>query len=78
MPAKPATFTLTAEADSAEKLEKLIEQALFEVRTASMDKLMQKFVFSESCKGGQSGTMGTYSFAYERAEKDESEKNEFF
>lgn len=54
--------TIEAEANSPETLEKLLEQALFELKLSSTDDSGFQQALTKNSKGEQSGTMGSYSF----------------
>lgn len=53
---------IEAEANSPETLEKLLEQALFELKLSSTDDNGFQQALTKNSKGEQSGTMGSYSF----------------
>lgn len=67
---KPAKLSITVEANSREAIEKLLEQALFELRHDSKDKNGFERPFTHDSKGEQSGTMGGYRFEYAAPEYD--------
>lgn len=64
----PASVTITAEATSPRAIEKLLEQALFELRHNSKSQNGFDESFVNSAKGDQKGTMGSYSFEYVKPE----------
>lgn len=69
---KPAKLTITVEASSPATLEKMLEQALFELRHNSLDDNGFQRAFSNAAQGDQNGTMGSYSFEYVKPEYEES------
>ncbi|MCX4216282.1 hypothetical protein MKZ87_01395 [Pseudomonas sp. MCal1] len=56
--------TVTVEAASPLALEKLLEQALFELKLSSTDENGFQQALSKFAEGVQSGTLGSYSFNY--------------
>lgn len=56
--------TIKAEANSPQAVEKLLEQALFELKLSSTDDDGYQQALSKTAKGAQSGTLGSYSFDY--------------
>lgn len=60
----PGKVAITVEASTPEALEKLLEQALFELKLSSMDDNGFQQALSKTAKGEQSGTLGSYSFDY--------------
>lgn len=60
----PGKVAITVEADTPGALEKLLEQAIFELKLRSMDENGFQQAFTNSAKGEQSGTLGSYSFDY--------------
>jgi hypothetical protein len=68
---KPAKLTITVEASSPATIEKMLEQALFELRQNTLDDNGYQKSFSNAAQGDQSGTMGSYSFEYVKAEYEE-------
>ncbi|WP_122448479.1 hypothetical protein [Pseudomonas viridiflava] len=54
--------TIIAEASSPQALEKLLEQALFELKLSSTDDNGFQQAISKDAKGEQAGTLGSYSF----------------
>lgn len=61
---KAGKATITVEANSPQALEKLLEQALFELKLNSTDDDGFQQALSKSAEGVQSGTLGNYSFHY--------------
>lgn len=64
----PGKITITVEANSPKALEKLLDQALFEVKLSSMDDDGYQQALSKTTKGEQAGTLGNYSFDYNAPE----------
>ena len=60
----PGKVTITAEANSPQALERLLEQALFELKLSSTDDDGYHQALSKTSKGEQAGTLGSYSFDY--------------
>lgn len=54
--------TIQVQADSSQALEKLLEQALFELKLSSIDDNGFQQALSRNSHGEQAGTMGSYSF----------------
>lgn len=67
---KPAKLTIAVEANSPETLEKMLEQALFELRHTTLDDNGFQRAFSNAAQGDQKGTMGSYTFEYVKPEYD--------
>lgn len=67
---KPGKATITVEATSSQALEKLLEQALFELKLSSTDDNGFQQPLSKSAEGVQSGTLGSYSFNYTAPETE--------
>lgn len=72
----PAKLNISVEASSPEALEKMLDQALFEIRHNTLDSNGFQRAFSKAAQGEQKGTMGSYSFEYVQPEY-ESGFNEF-
>ncbi|MBD8237846.1 MULTISPECIES: hypothetical protein [Pseudomonas] len=60
----PGKITITVEASSPKALEKLLDQALFELKLESTDDNGYEQALSKAAKGEQAGTLGNYSFDY--------------
>ncbi|UOK39205.1 hypothetical protein MJP36_04890 [Pseudomonas palleroniana] len=60
----PGKITITVEASSPKALEKLLDQALFELKVESTDDNGYEQVLSKAAKGERAGTLGNYSFDY--------------
>ena len=61
---KQGSVTITVEASSPQAMEKLLEQALFELKQSSMDDDGFQQALSRTARGEQAGSMGSYSFNY--------------
>lgn len=61
-------ITITVEANSPQALEKLLEQAVFELKLSSTDDNGYQQALSRTAKGEQTGTLGSYSFDYSSPE----------
>lgn len=72
---KPGKATITVEANSPQALEKLLEQALFELKLSSTDDDGFQQALSKTTEGVQAGSLGSYSFQYIAPEVD---RDEFF
>lgn len=57
-------ITIIVEANSPKALERLLEQALFELKLGSIDDDGYQQILSKSIKGEQAGTLGKYKFDY--------------
>jgi len=64
----PGKITITVEASSPEALEKLLDQALFELKLRSTDDNGYQQALSKTTQGEQAGTLGNYSFDYSAPE----------
>ncbi|MBP2085313.1 MULTISPECIES: hypothetical protein [Pseudomonas] len=64
----PGKIIITVEADSPKALEKLLDQALFELKLESMDNDGYQQALSKSSKGEQAGSMGNYRFDFTASE----------
>lgn len=61
----PGKVTITAEATSPEALERILEQAIFELKLSSVDPHgFEPQPLSKSANGNQSGTLGSYTFEF--------------
>lgn len=60
----PGKITITVEATSPKALEKLLDQASFELKMRSTDEDGYQQALSKTTKGEQTGTLGNYSFEY--------------
>lgn len=67
---KSGKATITVEASSPQALEKLLEQALFELKLSTTDDNGFQQALSKNAEGAQSGTLGSYSFHYIAPETD--------
>ncbi|MGE1075855.1 hypothetical protein ACQJ22_25330 [Pseudomonas fragariae (ex Marin et al. 2024)] len=56
----PGKITITVEASSPKALEKLLDQALFELKLRSTDDDGYQQALSKTTQGEQAGTLGNY------------------
>ncbi|WLG57712.1 hypothetical protein PSH77_04145 [Pseudomonas extremorientalis] len=64
----PGKIIITVEASSPKALEKLLDQALFELKLISTDDDGYQQALSKTTKGEQTGMLGNYSFDYSAPE----------
>jgi hypothetical protein len=69
----PGKINITVEACSPKALERLLDQALFELRLGSTDDNGYEQILSKAAKGEQAGTLGSYSFDYSAPETERNE-----